>query len=181
MKKLLSAILLLALLWTFVSTVDRENKTISSAETLKKMGEAPQINFKRPSFTLNALDEKKYSTSDLSKPIVINFWASWCGPCKIEAPKLVKLHEKYGNKVQIFAVNITAGDSIEDVQNFAKTYGFTFPVLLDVDDIVSKKYHIQAIPTTYFINREGIIVDKIVGFAGEKIFEEKFQRLAESK
>lgn len=181
MKRLISGILLFALLWTFVSTINKENRLATSAETLKKVEEAPQIHFKTPSFTLKALDGKKYSTSDVSKPLVINFWASWCGPCKIEAPGLVKLNERYGNKVQIYAVNITSGDSIDGARNFAETYGFTFPVLLDVDDIVSKKYHIQAIPTTYFINKEGIIVDQIVGFAGEKIFEEKFQRLAENE
>lgn len=180
-KKLLSGILLFALLWTFVTTINKENSLNTSAENLNKMEEAPQVNFKRPSFTLKALDGKKYSTSDVSKPLVINFWASWCGPCKIEAPELVKLNERYGEKVQIYAVNITSGDSIDGARSFAETYGFKFPVLLDVDDAVSKKYHIQAIPTTFFINKDGIIVDQIMGFAGEKIFEEKFQRLVENE
>ncbi len=179
MKKLLSGILLFALLWTFVTTINKENSLTTSAEN--KIEEAPQINFKRPSFTLKALDGKKYSTSDVSKPMVINFWASWCGPCKIEAPELVKLYERYGNKVQIYAVNITSGDSIDGARNFAETYGFKFPVLLDVDDAVSNKYHIQAIPTTFFINKDGIIVDQIMGFAGEEIFEGKFQRLVENE
>ncbi|USK62385.1 TlpA family protein disulfide reductase [Peribacillus asahii] len=175
MKILLSGILF----FTILFTVHTNSHASVSVETSDKMMKTSQVHVKSPSFSLSSLNGKTYSTSDVSGPIVINFWASWCSPCKIEAPELVKLYDKYGGKVQIYAVNITSNDSKAAAQRFAELYGFKFPVLLDVNDTVSQKYKILAIPTTFFINKEGVIVDQIVGFGGEKILKEKFKKLAE--
>lgn len=178
MRRIISGILVLAILWALVSIINKENNP--EAKRANNTEESANINFKRPSFSLKGLDGKEYSTSDVSVPLVINFWASWCGPCKIEGPELVRLYKKYDGKVQIYAVNLTTSDSIEGARSFAAEYGFKFPVLLDTKESVSKQYNIQAIPTTYFVNKQGIIVDKITGFSGTKDLEEKFKKLAET-
>jgi thiol-disulfide isomerase/thioredoxin len=111
--------------------------------------------------------------------LVINFWASWCGPCRSEAPELVKLNNKYHKKVQIFAVNLTSSDTESGVKAFVKEFGFDFPVLLDQDGKVAKLYDVTGIPTTYFISTDGIIIDRILGFGGKDMLESKFRNLAE--
>ncbi|MEK3993005.1 MULTISPECIES: redoxin domain-containing protein [Robertmurraya] len=179
MKKTIKIVLLGLLLWAFVFTVNKEiTKFQSISKSTVNTEQLPQKNFQRPSFSLTGLDGKQYSTDEVSKPLVINFWASWCGPCKVEAPELVKLYQKYNDKVEIFAVNLTEGDSKEAAKKFADSYGFQFPVLLDTDNKVSDMYRVTAIPTTYFVNRDGIIVDQILGFGGVELFEDKFEKLA---
>lgn len=146
--------------------------------------ELPKVGFKAPSFTLKALDGKSYSLpSSTGKPVIINFWASWCGPCRLEAPELVKLYDKYKRKLEIYAVNMTTQDTAEDAKAFADAFGFTFPVLLDDDKktTVSKRYRVQAIPTTFFVDKNGFIVDKITGIADPQTLESKFKSLAAAK
>ncbi|WP_191567657.1 TlpA family protein disulfide reductase [Metabacillus idriensis] len=175
MKKITTVLLTFLLLWALVYTFNKENTKVYSNPD--KLEELPKINFKVPNFTLNGLDGKQYTTDNVSKPLVINFWASWCGPCKLEAPELVKLYTKYNQQVQIYAVNITGSDSLEGAQSFTENYGLNFPVLLDTNNVVSKKYNITAIPSTFFVNKDGVIIDQIMGYGGEKVFHDKFKKL----
>ena len=142
--------------------------------------ELPRIGFKAPHFTLKALDGKSYSTQQLDGvPVIINFWASWCGPCKAEAPEFVRLYDKYRNGLEIYAVNLTLQDNIVDVKSFVDSYGFIFPILLDEDrqNQIADRYQVLAIPTTFFIDRNGIVVDKITGITDPKSLEKKFKNL----
>lgn len=111
-----------------------------------------------PGFKLSSLDNQPYQVGGKrDKPLLINFWASWCGPCKEEAPDLVHLYEKYKGQIDLYAVNITRGDSISDAKSFAEKYGFTFPVLLDTNGAIAEMYRIRVIPTSYLIDRDGIV------------------------
>jgi len=173
-KKGLNFLVILALLWAIIFTINKAN---SLPKNLKNVEAAPQVNFKIPSFSLTGIDSKNYSTDNLQRPLVINFWASWCGPCRIEAPELVSLNKKFHNKVEIYAINLTSSDTESDARAFAKEYGFDFPVLLDKNGQVANLYNVTAIPTTYFISRDGIIVDRIIGFGGKDVLKSKFQKL----
>lgn len=139
----------------------------------------PKIGFQAPGFQLTDLEGESHSLDNLrgNKPVVVNFWASWCGPCRIEAPELVKLYKEYGEEIEIFAVNLTEGDSFEAAAAFAKEYGFTFPVLLDKEGTVSSLFQTRAVPTTYFINKEGIIRDIVIGLASPSDLQAKFRQL----
>lgn len=140
--------------------------------------ELPKVGYRAPQTSLTGLDGKTYSFDDLNgKPVVINFWASWCGPCRIEAPDLVRLYEKYSEQIEIYAVNVTVGDSIDGAKAFAEEYGFDFPVLLDPEGTVSELYQIRPIPTTFFVNGKGIIVDQVIGVVDSRDLESKFKRL----
>ncbi|MCT1403069.1 TlpA family protein disulfide reductase [Paenibacillus sp. p3-SID867] len=140
--------------------------------------ELPKTGYQAPNFSLQALDGQTYSLQGLKgKPVVINFWASWCGPCKIEAPELVRLYDKYRARIEIYAVNVTASDSIEGAKAFAKDYGFQFPVLIDEKGEVAQKYAIRPIPTTLFVNSEGIIIEQVIGLVDPQTMESKFRRL----
>lgn len=162
---ILGAIVLLAVLAFYQST--SANKE-----------EIPKAGYKAPSFSLTGLDGKTYSLDALKgKPVVINFWASWCGPCKIEAPELVKLYAKYKGQVELYAVNVTQSDSIEGARAFAQQYGFRFPVLLDEKAEVSARYQIQPIPTSFFVDKDGTIKEVLLGLADPVELENKFKRL----
>jgi cytochrome c biogenesis protein CcmG, thiol:disulfide interchange protein DsbE len=140
--------------------------------------EAASVGAHAPSFELTALDNKSYSLKSLQgKPVVLNFWASWCGPCKLEAPELVRIYEKYQEKVNVYAIDLTKNDSIPDAQAFAQKNKYTFPVLLDKEGAVADKYQVQAIPTSYFVNKDGVIVDKVLGLVDPKTLDEKFKKL----
>ncbi|MEK4177046.1 TlpA disulfide reductase family protein [Aeribacillus sp. FSL W8-0870] len=134
----------------------------ASGQTEQK--EYPDIGYLAPSFSLKGLDGKTHELKDyLDKPVVLNFWASWCPPCIEEAPNFVKLHNEYGKNVHILTVNLTSIDDLQAAKIFAEEFGFVFPVLLDEDGSVAKRYHIKPIPATFFINQEGTIVDGAYG------------------
>ncbi|MEK1832273.1 TlpA disulfide reductase family protein [Priestia megaterium] len=101
----------------------------------------------------------------LKEKVILNFWATWCPPCQKEMPDMQVFYEKYGNDVQLLAVNLTSSEgSKQAVSKFLKEKQFTFRVLLDDQDSVgSKKYRVSTIPTSYFIDEEGKIVQRVNG------------------
>jgi len=112
-----------------------------------------------PDFQLQSLDGGKVSLSELrGRPVMLNFWASWCGPCRMEMPVFQEVSKddmwKAGGLV-ILAVNL--GESSSRVQEFVEYYGLTFPVLLDTSSKVGMMYNAATLPTTYFIDNDGII------------------------
>lgn len=94
----------------------------------------------------------------LGKPIVINFWASWCGPCKAELPDFEEMYKKYGDEVEFMMVNLTSGRETKSVAKaFVDSCGYTFPVYYDTMSSGAMAYGINAIPLTVFINKDGSI------------------------
>jgi len=115
-----------------------------------------------PDFTLKTLDGRKVTLSELrGKVVLLNFWASWCPPCRGEMPLFEKIYERYKNRgFEILAVSTDS--SADPVKKFVKEFGITFPVLLD-DGKVSGLYSIQGLPTSFLIDREGRIVKVRLG------------------
>ena len=114
-------------------------------------------------FTLLDLEGNKHTLSDYKgKVVFLNFWATWCPPCRAEMPSMQKLYETWDkDKFVMLAVNI--GESREKVRSFAESNGYTFPILLDEDQKVARKYGIRGIPATYLIDEQGNMVNKVVG------------------
>jgi peroxiredoxin len=125
----------------------------------------PQIGFRAPDFILSDLEGNTYQLNDLKgSAVIINIWASWCKPCETEMPAIQNIYEKYKQEnLIILAINNTRQDSIPAVIDFVNKYNLTFPVLLDEDGSVSNAYQVQALPTTFFINPQGIIEEIVVG------------------
>jgi len=121
-----------------------------------------------PDFELQSLDGKTVSLSDFrGKAVLLNFWATWCGPCRAEMPFLQQVHEEWADKgLVILAVNIGEGQS--EVEEFMEEFGLSFLALLDTDREVALQYNVRAIPTTYFIDKEGVIQELKVGTFSSK-------------
>jgi len=138
---------------------------VPSALTSSERIAAPQESFLAPGFSLTTLSGDEIILSDLlGYPVIINFWASWCPPCRAEMPAFQQVYEEYQDRGLILAaVNATNQDSISDAIDFAATNHLTFPILLDISGSVSRKYNLHSLPTTIFVDREGVIQKIIVG------------------
>ncbi len=109
-----------------------------------------------PDFELETLDGEVIRLSDLQgEKVMLNFWASWCPPCKEEMPEIQKFYETYQDEINIIAVNFNEKD--EKVIEFLDEHGYTFPIPLDPGGDVGNEYGVLTLPTTYFINSEGVI------------------------
>ncbi|MEQ6391051.1 TlpA disulfide reductase family protein [Bacillaceae bacterium S4-13-58] len=121
------------------------------------------VGMQAPDFTLKTLDGETVSLSDFrGQKVMINFWATWCPPCRAEMPDMQKFYED--EKVVILAVNLTETESSkDDVYDFRKEFGLTFPILIDENLDVGTQYQIRPIPTSFMIDTEGIIQHKATG------------------
>ncbi|MBB6673242.1 TlpA family protein disulfide reductase [Cohnella nanjingensis] len=140
--------------------------------------EAPEIDALAPGFNLHGMDGRSYTLSQFKgKPVILNFWASWCGPCQDEAPSLARLYARHKDDLQILAVNLTAADNESDARKFVKDHGFAFPVLLDEDGKTGRRYRIRPIPTTFFIDARGVIVDGVLGALSAEALNNRAEQL----
>lgn len=116
-------------------------------------------------FQLRGIDGRTYSLASWKgQPVFLNFFASWCPPCRSEAPDLAKAARQYGKAVAFVGIDLTKSEnSLADVRAFIKQYHLTYPVLLDESGTTSANYLVRVIPTSIFITRQGTIQSQVVG------------------
>ncbi|QYF80918.1 redoxin domain-containing protein [Brevibacterium sp. PAMC21349] len=160
LKKIIASVALLSLITVaIVQAMDNESKGNGEKDALGGL----KIGAKAPNFSLKTLDGKQVELSDYKgKKVMLNFWATWCPPCKKEMPDMEKYTQQAGDDVVVLAVNI---DPENDVQAFVEDNGITFTIPLDSQSAknpVNERYKILSIPTTYFIDKKGIIRNKVI-------------------
>ena len=120
-----------------------------------------------PGFALEGLDGGEVSLAALDgKVVVLNFWASWCGPCRLEMPDFQKAWEEHQEQGVVF-VGIAVDDTASEASKFAEQVGVTYPLALDTTGDVARAYRIRAVPSTYFIDREGKLATTLHGLANQ--------------
>jgi len=175
-KKVIAAVVLVSLLTVaIVQAMDKKTDTPQTATETSAAKEGLSIGAAAPDFQLKTLAGDTVKLSDLrGKKVMLNFWATWCPPCKAEMPEMERFSKQIGDDTVILAVNI---DPQLDVQGFVNENKITFPILLDAEDKVNEAYQVLSIPTTYFINSKGIIQNKYTGSMKIDIMKKYTQQL----
>jgi len=129
-------------------------------------------------FTLSTLDGNTMALSDFKgKVVILDFWATWCGPCRIEIPGFVELQREYGEMgLQILGVSLDGEVKREEVEDFCRRYYVNYPVLMDNGE-VARSFNVTAIPTTYIIDREGNLFKKYIGAREKEMFKNDIEQL----
>jgi peroxiredoxin len=135
-----------------------------------------EISGAAPAFTLTDLNGKAVSLADFrGKVVILDFWATWCPPCKKEIPDFVDLQKSFGAQgVQVVGIAL---DDLDKVKAFTQQNGINYPVLLGTQDITVKYGGIDGIPTTFVIDRKGKIVNRFEGFRPRSVFEAEIKKL----
>jgi len=168
MIKKVAAGLVLVLLIAVAMVQAMEAKQEDSLPGLKKGVQAPD-------FSLQTLDGEQVKLSDYKgEKVVLNFWATWCKPCREEMPDLQSFYSKSDSDVVILAINM---DAHNDVKGFIDSYDVTFPILLDEEDEISNMYRVISLPTTYFIDENGEIDQKHIGQISYDQLEEVVEQM----
>lgn len=151
-------VLFLGLAWINLSRVQVGGAAID--QTI----EAPKAGFLAPDFTLTTTDGETVTLSALrGKPVIVNFWATWCPPCRAEMPAFEQVWQRF-NRGEVMILGVNQGENATAVVRFARDYvGTSFPLLLDSRTEVGARYGIRALPTTFFIDADGRIQDVKVG------------------
>lgn len=171
-RSLFAMILLAGLVWIFISA-DRTNSATAGRIP------APQKGFLAPEFKLETSDSQSISLTDYrGKAVLVNLWATWCPPCRTEMPIIEKVYQGYQNQgLIVLGVNSTNQDDPTAVTPFVKQYGITFPILLDVNGEAASLYELRSLPTSFFIGRDGIIKEVVVGGMSEALLRANIEEI----
>lgn len=143
------------------STDETEKTEVKEEMADEKSKEDKSEYTKAFDFTVYDENGNSYKLSEFEgKPVVLNFWASWCGPCKSEMPEFETAYQTYGDSIHFLMVNLTDGyqESVESAKGFIEKSGYSFPVYYDTSYEAAKAYSVYAVPVTYFIDEEGYII-----------------------
>jgi len=153
-----TAILILGLVWIFLSA-DKSHASTSGTVA------APQQGFLAPDFNVQTTTGESVRLSDYrGQAVLVNLWATWCPPCRAEMKSIDKVYKEYTDKgLVVLAVNMTYQDDASKVMPFVTAEGLTFPILLDESGDVGHAYQLRSLPSSFFIGRDGIIHEVIIG------------------
>ena len=131
-----------------------------------------------PDFALKALDGKTVHLSDYrGKAVLLNFWATWCQPCKIEMPWFAELQKQYGPEgLQVVGIAVDEDASTDDLAKFAGNLGVNYPILVGKESVEDLFGGVQFLPATLYIDRDGKIVDKVFGLKGRGEIEDSIKK-----
>jgi thiol-disulfide isomerase/thioredoxin len=175
---LIVIIVLLGAAWIF----DSRGRVVQNKNFL--LTEAPIVGHYAPDFTGTTVDGENYTLTDFvnregagGQPVVLNFWASWCGPCRIEMPHFEKASLNYKGRAAILGVN--QAEPAETVARFGQTTQVSYPLLVDEEMRINQKYGVTNLPTTIFVDGQGVIREVFVGTMNQAVLENKIDGLLE--
>ena len=149
----------------------------SEESVMRVLTEAPRVGHLAPDFVLQTLDGREIRLSDYRGHVVfLNFWATWCGPCKVEIPAFVELYDRYKDKGLVI-VGVSIDDSAAQLRPFMKEWRMQYPVLQMNEAIETAYGPFYGVPTTFFIGRDGTICRKHMGPATKEQFEREIRAL----
>lgn len=185
---IISILLIATMIVLMVKSTIEENQPIENMAGLDENTDSPieEVGLEQgdtpPNFELETMSGDVVKLSDLKgKKVILNFWASWCGPCKAEMPHMEQYYQKYkeSENVEILAVNLTSSErrGLKGVEEFISSYGLTFPIPLDEEGNVGDDYSVITIPSTFLLGTDGKLSQKIIGPMDENMIEELVNNL----
>lgn len=178
----LAVVILVVNIWKPGSTESEKTTPAPTGESVDTTEDIPGAKLsslregaEAPDFELKTLGGETVKLSDYrGKRVILNFWATWCPPCKAEMPHMQNFYEQYNDQgVEILAVNLTSMDKgVEEVQKFVDEYGLTFTIPLDENGDVGTTYQAYTIPTSYILDENGVITKKVIGPMDEKMMKD---------
>lgn len=164
-----------ALMGVIFTALEEAGTQIFASLLGSRTSNTPRLGFIAPDFELLDLSGKPVRLSDLrGSPVMINFWATWCNPCRIEMP-LIQAAAQENPDMVVLAVN--ADESILTVESFVEKMGLTFPILLDPGSKVEIMYKVQGLPTSFFVDKDGIIKGIQIGVLSEGKLSENLVKI----
>jgi peroxiredoxin len=162
---------------SLLPTVALLNSTPPSGDAaVDKDPPAPRIGRLAPDFAITEVDNSTRKLSDYrGKTVVLNFWASWCGPCKLEVPELEALHKEYKDQ-DVVVLAVGWRDIPTELSKFASAKGMTFKVLADPTEVVGNQYGLTGVPTTFFIDKNGVIREMQIGAMNKAMMVSKLAK-----
>lgn len=172
-KRFFSILILLALIlgagWIWLSRIPAGGA--DSVESIPLRGHLA------PDFTLQTLEGESLSLSDLrGKAVVLNFWATWCPPCQGEMPELQAAYDDHASG-GLVVLGVNQAEEMATVQAFLDDRGLTFPIVLDSQYEASQRYQVNSLPTTFFIDRNGVIREIVVGQMNAALLEQQLRSI----
>jgi cytochrome c biogenesis protein CcmG/thiol:disulfide interchange protein DsbE len=162
---------LLGTAWIHISRVPPEGAVAADRPP------APQVGHPAPDFTLTTIEGERISLEDLrGQAVLINFWATWCGPCAAEMPDIQDVYEAYAEDGFV-VLAIDDAESERIVQAYVDDLGLTFPIAIDVARDVQLSYQVRAMPTSYFIDKDGIVRQVVFGSMTRPVIEDNVEEM----
>lgn len=158
--------------------IKQNTETITNTSAIENSLNANISDDKAPNFTLKSVDGKVISLSDYKdKVVIIDFWATWCPPCRKGIPDLISIQKEFKKEVVIIGISLDGEKTIKDVPAFVKSYGINYPIVYGDEKVVNSYGGIDGIPTAFVIDKKGNVVDKHVGLVDKSIYVNKIKEL----
>lgn len=140
---------------------------------------APYVGSLAPDFSLTAIDGQSVTLRDFTagegRPVVLNFWATWCPPCRVEMPYFENVNTLYDGRIAVLGLN--QAESAATIGDYARQHGLTYPLLVDEDMRVNNLYGVLNLPTTIFIDRNGVVREVLIGTISQGVLEDRIKNL----
>lgn len=159
----------------------RDGKTLISSEPSSKITFMKEGD-KAPNFSLKSVDGKTIKLSDYKgKIVILDFWATWCPPCRRGVPDLISIQKEFKKDVVVIGISLDREKTIKDVPGFMKDYGINYPVVYGDDKVTIDYGGIRSIPTSFVIDKKGNVVDSHIGLVPKEVFTDKIKELLNKK
>ncbi|WP_420641431.1 TlpA family protein disulfide reductase [Candidatus Leptofilum sp.] len=173
-------LLMAAMLGTSWIIVSREPVTAASGPIT--LAEAPIVGHLAPDFSLETAVGQSIVLSEIvdqaggaGQPVVLNFWASWCAPCRVEMPSLQQASVRYNGSVAFLGIN--QGEDWPTITEFGNEYNVSYPLLIDPENRVTRLYEVNSLPTTIFIDQNGVVREVIIGILSEAVLQSRVEAM----